>query len=106
MYDYSWLAIGHHLSIICPLVPLFVRIHTKQKVDRVDLLPGHRRTRRRPCPSPSSLAAFELSFSPPSSPPSLSRFPAACNCLVIKGENLTGALQRYVGCLNKDVIVI
>jgi len=54
---------------------------------RFGLLPGRtRRTRRRPYQSPSSLAAFELSSLPPSSPLSLSRFPAACNRLVVKGK--------------------
>lgn len=42
-------------------------------------LPGHLQTRRRPCPSRSDLSAFELSFSPLSSPPSLLHFPAAGN---------------------------
>jgi len=52
---------------------------------RFGLLPGRtRQTRRRPYQSPSSLAAFELSSLLPSSPPSLSRFPAACNRLVVK----------------------
>lgn len=58
--------------------------HAKDR-DPFRTLPGRHQTRRRPCPS-RSLAAFELSFSPPSSPPSLSRFPAACNRLIIKGK--------------------
>jgi len=74
--------------------------------DLSGFLPGCRWIRRHPYPSPCSLAAFELSFSPPSSPPLLSRSPAACNCLVINGENLTGTLQWYVERLNGDTIVI
>lgn len=55
----------------------YFRSRKTQGCDSFGSLPGYRRTRRRPCPSPNSLAAFELSFSPPSSPPLLSRFPAA-----------------------------